>query len=256
MDAVLNKKGPIATITINREASYNALNQHVLGQLKAVFKELESDSDVMCAIITGAGQKAFVAGADIHEIKNAGPGRVAVIREGLNVFSKISHSSKVIIAAVNGYALGGGCELAMACDIRLASEKAKFALPEASLGLMPGYGGTQRLPRLVGVGKAKYMMFSGQMIDAAQALAFGLVEKVCKAETLMQEAEALARSLSKKGPLALKAIKQAINSGMDMPLAAAIEYEFEQYGKIAVSQDAEEGMNAFIEKREPVFKGA
>jgi enoyl-CoA hydratase len=161
----------------------------------------------------------------------------------------------VVIAAVNGYALGGGCELALACDIRIASENARFGFPEVKLGLMAGYGGTQLLTRLIGTGRAKYVMFSGEMITAHEAYQFGLVEKVCSSETLMEEVNTLARKISTNGPFALKACKRAINGGTVLPLDDALKLELEEYGKVAHSSDAEEGINAFLEKKTPIFQG-
>jgi enoyl-CoA hydratase len=161
----------------------------------------------------------------------------------------------VVIAAVNGFALGGGCELALACDIRIASENARFGFPEVKLGLMPGYGGTQLLPRLTGTGKAKYVIFTGDMLTAAEAFQFGLVEKVCPSDRLMEETHTLARKIAANGPFAVRACKRAINKGMEVPLDSALRLELEEYDKVAHSKDAEEGIAAFLEKRTPTFKG-
>jgi enoyl-CoA hydratase len=196
-----------------------------------------------------------VAGADVKEIKEAGDKRTELIRNGQEIFSKIRNSSKVVIAAINGYALGGGCELAMACDIRIASENARFGFPEVKLGLMAGYGGTQLLPRLLGPGRAKYIMITGEMLTAAEAYQFGLVEKVCKSEDLMEEVKALAKKIITNGPFAIKACKRAISRGMNLPLDDALRLELEEYSKVAHSKDAEEGIAAFLEKRKPTFKG-
>lgn len=252
---IFKKEGPIAYITINRKEALNALNNSIMQDISEIFDELENDYNIVAVVITGAGEKAFIAGADVREIKEAGKSRTAFITKGQHILSKIRTSSKVVIAAVNGYALGGGCEFALACDIRIASETAKFGLPEATLGVMAGYGGTQLLTRLVGPGKAKYIMFSGTMISAHEAYQLGLVEKVCSKETLMDEVSMLAKKIAACGPLSLKGCKQAIDEGIELPLEEALKVELEIYDKVANSQDAEEGLSAFLEKRKPVFKG-
>ncbi len=249
------KEGQIAYIIINREKALNALNHTVMTKLEEIFSFLEHDDEVIVVIMTGAGRKVFVAGADIHEIKEAGDQRTELIKKGQEIFSKVRNSSKVVIAAVNGFALGGGCELALACDIRIASENARFGFPEAKLGLMAGYGGTQLLSRLIGTGRAKYLMFSGEMLTAAEAYEFRLVEKVCSPESLMEEVEKVARKIVSNGPFALKAYKRAINLGTELPLNHALKCELDEYDKVAHSIDAEEGITAFLEKRSPVFKG-
>jgi enoyl-CoA hydratase len=255
MDVVLNKHGPLAYLTINREKAYNALNSAIMERLEKIFLELEHDEEVMVVVITGAGQRAFVSGADVGEIKEAGDTRTNLIKKGQEVFSKIRNSSKVVIAAVNGYALGGGCELAMSCDIRIASDNAKFGLTEAKLGLMPGYGGTQLLPRLVGMGAAKYLIFSGEMITAEEAYRLGLVERVCSSETLMEEVDELAKKISSNGHFAVRACKRAINVGTQLSVDEALKLELAIYDKVARSPDAEEGIAAFLEKRAPTFMG-
>ena len=216
---------------------------------------MESDPEITVVVITGAGQKAFVAGADVKEIKEAGDERTNLITKGQNIFSEIRNSSKVVIAAVNGYALGGGCELAMACDIRIASENARFGFPEVKLGLMAGYGGTQLLPRLIGAGRAKYVMFTGETLTAPEAYQFGLVERVCNPESLAEEAKKTATTIAANGPFAIKACKRAIDLGKELPLDHALEIELEEYDKVAHSIDAEEGIAAFLEKRTPRFGG-
>lgn len=254
-EVIFNKEGTVAYITINREKALNALNHRVMTRLDQIFSELEDDEAVRVIVITGAGQKAFVAGADVKEIKEAGDKRTEVIRKGQEIFSKIRNSSKVVIAAINGFALGGGCELAMACDIRIASENAKLGFPETKLGLMPGYGGTQLLPRLIGIGRAKYVILTGEMITAVEAYQFGLVEKVYSSETMMDEVSKLAKKISSNGPSAVKACKRAINRGVDLPLDNALRLELDEYDRVAHSKDAEEGMAAFFDKRPPTFKG-
>ena len=255
MDVIFKVEDSIAYITINRERAYNALNNSIMERLGEIFVQLEDDSEVRVVIITGVGQKAFVAGADVKEIKDAMAKRPELIKKGQEIFSRIRRSSKVVIAAVNGYALGGGLELMLACDIRIASENAKFGLPEAKLGLMPGYGGTQLLPRLVGIGRAKYIMFTGNMISANDAYYFGLVEMVCRSENLMEEVNALAKKICSNGFLAVQACKRAIDAGAELAVDDALETELEEYSKVALSSDAEEGIIAFLEKREPVFTG-
>ena len=254
MDVTYKKEGALAFITINREKAYNALNRSVLGRIQEIFKVLEKDREVMVVIITGAGQKAFIAGADLKEIKNA-TNRPELIKEGKKAISSLRNSNKAVIAAINGYALGGGMELALSCDLRIASENAKFGFPEAGLGLIPGYGGTQLTPRLLGAGKAKYLMFTGDMISASEAYEMGLVEKVFKSEKLMEEVTEIAEKISTKGPLAIKAIKNAVKDGMHLSTDAAMEIELREYATVAHSEDADSGMHAFIEKKTPIFKG-
>lgn len=254
-DLLLRKEGAVAYVTINREKTLNALNQDIIISLEQIIDELEKDDEIIVIVITGAGKKAFVAGADIVEIKNAGKNRSEMIRRNQKVFSKIRNSTKIIIAAINGYALGGGLELALACDIRIASENARFGLPETRLGLMPGYGGTQLLARLVGTGRAKYMIFSGESITANEAYQFGLVEMVVEEEYLMEEAKKLAKRISQNGPFALKACKKAINQGIELTIDDALMLELEEYDRVSKSEDAEEGIFAFLEKRNPSFKG-
>jgi enoyl-CoA hydratase len=254
-DLIFKREGPIVTLTINREKALNALNQNVLSQIEKIFSELESEDEVIVVVITGAGNKAFAAGADVREIKEAGDKRTELISQGQRVLSKIRNSEKVVIAAVNGYALGGGFELALACDLRIASENARFGFPEVKLGLMPGYGGTQLLPRLAGVGKAKYLIFSGEMLTATEAYQFGLVERVVSSEALMEEVNTIAKKIASNGPFAIKACKRAINRGIECPLVDGLKIELEEYDRVSHSQDAEEGINSFLEKRTPTFKG-
>lgn len=253
---LLSKEDGIATLTINRPKALNALNSTVLDEMSAAFDDLAADDDVQVVIVTGSGEKAFVAGADITQMRpmNAGEGK-AFAEKGEGLFLKIDHFPKPVIAAVNGFALGGGCELAMACDIRLASEKAKIGQPEVNLGIIPGFGGTQRLPRLVGRGMAKLMIYTGDMIDAQEALRIGLVQKVTAPEELLGEAKAIAKRIMAKSPMAVRMAKLAINRGLEMDLDTAMQYEAFVFGTCFAGEDQEEGMGAFVEKRKPSFTG-
>lgn len=250
-------EGPLTIITINRERVRNALNQATIAEIQTALRAFEADSSQRVAIITGAGDRAFAAGADITEIRVL-PGADAARR-----FSEAAHDlglfmhqmAKPIIAAINGYALGGGLELAMSCDVRIAAETAMFGQPEINLGIIPGWGGTQRLPRLIGPSAARLLCMTGDMITAAEALRLGLVERVVPAASLMDEARTLAMKIASKAPLAIAAIKQAINRGLDMPLAEGCMYEAALFGAVAATDDAKEGTSAFLEKRQPTWKG-
>lgn len=245
----------IALITMNRPEAMNALNMTTLGELESVLGIVEKDPAIKVVIITGAG-KAFVAGADIAMNKDltAVEGRKVSIR-GHQIFSKIESLGKPVIAGINGYALGGGCELAMACDIRVASERAKFGQPEVNLGIIPGWGGTQRLPRFIGKGRAKYYAMTAEMFSAAEAYQFGLVAKVVAAEELLPAVKHLASILMSKGPVAVGLVKSAINNGLKMDLDSALAYEVETYTTSFSCEDRIEGMTAFLEKRQPNFLG-
>ncbi|GHU50083.1 crotonase [Clostridia bacterium] len=243
----------IAIVTINRPESMNALNSDVLDELGDVFSGINRNENVGIAILTGAG-KAFVAGADIalmSKLSMAG-GRALIIK-GQRVMEIIENIDKPVIAAINGFALGGGCELAMACDIRLASEKAKFGQPEVGLGILPGFGGSQRLPRLVGMGMAKHLIFSAEVIDAQEAYRIGLVERVYPADTLIEEAEKLAKLIMSKSPLGVKMAKLAINKGVNLDLNSGVAFEAEAFAVAFGSEDRTEGMKAFLEKRPAQF---
>ncbi len=248
------KKNNIAYVTIDRPKAMNALNNDVLDELFTAFYEISKDDDVRAAILTGEG-KAFVAGADIAAMHamNANEGRAMMIR-GHNVMNLIETIEKPVIAAVNGFALGGGCELAMACDIRIASEKAKFGQPEVGLGIIPGFGGTQRLPRLIGKGMAKKLIFTGEIINGSTAKEIGLVEEVVPAEELMDAAEKLAANIIKNAPIAVGSAKTAINVGYDLDMKTASSFEIETFTAPFSSEDKTEGMGAFLEKREAKFK--
>lgn len=246
----------IGIVTINRPKALNALNKEVLVNLGKIMDEVAADSSVKVVIITGSGEKSFVAGADITEMQplTAVEGR-EFGRLGQAVNSKIEKLPQPVIAAVNGFALGGGCELAMACDIRIASENAKFGQPEVSLGIPPGFGGTQRLPRLVGKGRAKELLFTGDMIDATEAYRVGLVNKVVAPADLMDIARAMAQKITAKAPIAVQLCKVAVNEGLEMGLESGVSYEAEVFGLCFATEDQKEGMKAFTEKRKPSFVG-
>jgi enoyl-CoA hydratase len=247
-------KDGLAFVTANRPEALNALNTALLAELDDVFSRIDAEAAVRAVILTGAG-KAFVAGADIAQMKDLSTAESReMMKKGQRVMERIENVDKPVIAAVNGFALGGGCELAMACDIRFASDKAKFGQPEVNLGIMPAFGGTQRLPRLVGKGTAKYLIFGAEMIDAAEALRIGLVQKVFPAETLLAETERYARLLISKSPIGLKMAKRAVNAGINLDLPSGVAFELEAYVSVAASEDRREGMTAFLEKRPAQFK--
>jgi enoyl-CoA hydratase len=257
MNVKITKQDAVLVLTINRPKALNALNLETLEALKAGLKQAQTDHDVRVIVITGEGDKSFVAGADIKgftAITDPAQGE-AFAREGQAIFSMLAEIPKPVIAAVNGYALGGGCELAMACDIRFASEKARFGLPEVTLGILPGYGGTQRLPRLIGKGMALYMAMSGEMISAEEAKQLGLVEKVFAPEALMEETFNFAKKLINLPPLSLAAIKESVHKGTDQTLEEGLALEAQQFGKLIITKDAKEGVAAFIEKRPAKFTG-
>lgn len=247
-------KDQIAFVTIDRPKALNALNEDVLKELYDAFSKFECDDAARVAILTGDG-KAFVAGADIAAMSkmNALEGRNMMIL-GHKLMNYMEAIEKPIIAAVNGFALGGGCELSMACDFRLASTKAKFGQPEVGLGIIPGFGGTQRLPRLVGKGMAKYLTMTAEIIGADEAMRIGLCEKVCEPEALMDEAVKVAQTIISKAPIAVGAAKVAINNGYDMDLKSASRFEIETFTAAFGSDDKTEGMAAFLEKREAKFE--
>jgi enoyl-CoA hydratase len=241
-------KEPIAIITINRPQALNALNSAVLDELQQALDSI--DHNIWCVIITGAGEKSFVAGADIGEMSSLTKEEAAAFsRKGNKVFRSIETFHRPVIAAVNGFALGGGCELAMSCDIRLCSENAVFGQPEVGLGITPGFGGTQRLARLVGPGMAKQMIFTGRNIKADEAYRIGLVNAVYPAEELMEAAEKMALSIAKNAPIAVRNSKKAINDGLDVDMDTALVIEEKMFGDCFESDDQKEGMTAFLEKR-------
>ncbi len=253
---IVEKKENIAIVTINRPKVLNALNATVIDELERCFKELQQDPEVGAVILTGAGDKAFVAGADITGLVELNPLEGKRFAErGQAVFNLIENLGKPVIAAINGYALGGGCELAMACTIRIASEKAKLGQPEVNLGIIPGYGGTQRLPRLIGKGRAMELILTGRMVDAQEAYQIGLVNKVVPHDKLMDEAIEMAKTILSKGPLAVKYAMEAVNRGLEVSLEEGLRIEADLFGICCATEDKVEGTKAFLEKRKPNFQG-
>ncbi len=254
---LVERKENYAVITLNRPKVLNALNQALMAELDAALDELTADESVRAVVLTGAGERAFAAGADIGEFNALPSASVAAefSLRGQAVTNKIERLPKPVVAAVNGFALGGGCELAMACDICIAADTARLGQAEINLGITPGYGGTQRLPRLVGKGAAKLLCLTGDHITADEALRIGLVDRVVPAADLLAEAEALAAKLAGKAPVVMAAIKQAINVGTEGTLADGLAFEAAQFGLVFDTQDRVEGVNAFLEKRRPMWQG-
>lgn len=251
----VEQKGKVLIVTISREKALNALNCETVSELMELFRAYWSDATIGCVIITGAG-KAFVAGADITEIAGLNATRGAIYSaDGLKMMRTISNFPKPVIAAINGFALGGGSELALACDIRLASEKAKIGQPEVNLGIIPGFGGTQRLPRLVGRGKAMQMILTGSMINAQEAYRIGYVDEVYPPDELMDKALEMAELICSKPPISILLAKECIGRGLDMPLANGCDFERTNFGQTCATSDKNEGCAAFIEKRTAVFTG-
>lgn len=247
----------LAIVTINRPDSLNALNSTVLRELSMSIEHLSMAADVGAIILTGAGDRAFVAGADIKEMAGLSALEMRTFSEsGRRLGDAMAACNKPILAAVNGFALGGGCELALACDIRIASDRAKFGQPEVNIGIIPGFGGSQRLPRLVGMGWAAEMIFSGDAIDAATAERIGLVNRVVPVDRLLEEAKALARKILDKSPSAIALAKACLRASMDMPLSAGLDFETSAFGVVGSTRDKAEGMRAFIEKRKPAWTGS
>ena len=239
----------IGILTLSRQEALNALNSHILTELEAALDGIDT-GNIRCLILTGQGKKAFAAGADIGEMCSLSPQEAEKFgKKGNAVFRKIENFPIPVVAAVNGFALGGGCELAMCCDIRICSENAVFGQPEVGLGIIPGFGGTQRLPRLVGLSAAKQMLYTGQNIDAEEALRIGLVSMVCPAELLMEKALYLADKICKNAPIAVKNCKKAINQGIECEIDQGVAVESRLFGSCFASQDQKEGMTAFLEKR-------
>jgi len=251
---VIEKNEGVCTVKINNPQSLNALNAQVLSELEYAFDMIRDEDDVRVVVLTGEG-KAFVAGADIAYMRELNASQAKKFSEdGSRVFRKIETLNKVVIAAVNGFALGGGCELAMACDIRIASVKAKFGQPEVGLGIIPGFSGTQRLARLVGLGRAKELIFSGGHINAEEAYRIGLVNKVTEAEELMEETYKMADKIKSNSTAAVVCSKECINRGTETDIETGIAYESNVFGLCFAFEDQKEGMSAFLEKRKPEFK--
>ena len=245
----------VATITIDRPEKRNALNGQVRAELMEALDVLEPDDDVRVVIITGAGDNAFVAGADIGEFAERTPLEQRRAMEGRRAFTAVATFPKPVIASINGYALGGGCELAMACDLRIAARGARLGQPEVNLGILPGGGGTQRLPRLVGLGRAMRLILTGELITAEEAHTIGLVDVLVDDDQLADRTRQLAASIAKHSPVALKLIKEAVRASAEMPLSAGLELERELFVTAFASEDRTEGVQAFLEKRDPDFKG-
>jgi len=253
---LLSEQEGIATVTINRPEKLNALNEEVIARLTKVFEECRDAASTRAVILTGAGDRAFVAGADISVLSALDP-RTAkeTAQRGQRLTLLMESIGKPVIAAINGFAFGGGLELAMACTVRLAAEGAKMGQPEVKLGLLAGYGGTQRLPRLVGKGRALELLLTGEPIDAAEAHRIGLINRVVKREALLDECRALAKKILAVGPVGVRLTIDAVNRGLDVGLAQGLEVEAEAFGKIASTADMKEGTAAFLEKRAPKFTG-
>ncbi len=246
----------VTVITLNRPKVLNALNAAMLGELRQAMEAAAVDATVRAIVLTGSGDKSFVAGADINELAVQTPvGGRDHARHGQSIFDRIERLGKPVIAAVNGFALGGGCELAMSCTMRIAADTAKFGQPEINLGLIPGYAGSQRLPRLVGRGRAQELLLTGDMIDAQEAFRIGLVNRVVPAASLIDESKKLARALAAKAPVAVRYILDAVASGLDMPFPEAEDHEATLFGLVSTTDDMREGTTAFLEKRKAQFKG-
>ena len=251
----VEKEGDIAIVTLNRPPM-NPLNEKLFGELKAAIEELDKDNDIGVILITGAGDKAFSAGADVKDMLGRDTMEAMAFPEkAREAFLAIENCGKAVIAVINGFAFGGGCELSLSCDFRIASEDAKIGQPEINLAIVPGGGGTQRLPRLIGLSKAKMLLFTGDIISAQQAKEMGLVDMVFPKDRLMEEAKKFAKKIASKPKLALRLIKQAVNQGFDMDLLSGLKYETECFTVSYFSEDGQEGLKAFVEKREPKYKG-
>jgi enoyl-CoA hydratase len=252
---ILEIEEPVAVLSINRPKALNALSADVLNEIESALDQLEANENVRVLIVTGAGEKAFVAGADIGELKACdAQAAIKLAVRGQKLFCRFEASRLITIAAVNGFALGGGCELAMAMDIRLASDNALLGQPEVNLGIIPGYGGTQRLASLVGKGKALQMITSGDPLKAEDAKAVGLVQEVYPKEELIDQAKKMAGKIASKGPLAIAAAKRCVYTGLSVDTESGMSYEASQFGVVFATEDKDEGLGAFLEKRKPEFK--
>jgi len=253
---LFEKKNSTAYVTVNRPKVLNALNMATMEELRAAFTDIKNDSNIRVAIMTGSGEKAFIAGADIGELaKHDAVSGKEYTHRGQSVLDLIENLGKPVIACINGFALGGGCEIAMACTMRLASENAKLGQPEVKLGIIPGYGGTQRLPRLVGKGLAMQLVLAGEMITAQEACRIGLVNEVTAPADLLPRAEAIAHKIAANAPLAVQYAMEAVNKGLEMTLPDGLYLEAVLFGVACATEDKREGTTAFLEKRPPQFKG-
>jgi len=253
---LVEKSPPVAVVTVNRPEKLNALNAAAIADLSGAFDELGRDDEVRAVVLTGAGEKAFVAGADIKELARMTPaGAKDVSRRGQIMCDKIENLGKPVIAAVNGYALGGGCELALACTLRVSSDNAKIGLPEVTLGIIPGYAGTQRLPRVIGKGRALEMILTGEPVGAQRAYEMGLVNRVVPQAELLDTAKALAETIASRGPLAVAYATEAVHRGVESSFAEGCHLEASLFGLLAATDDMKEGMTAFLEKRKAGFHG-
>jgi len=252
----VEKSGAVAMVVMDRAKALNALNAAMFAELDAAFDELGNDDEIRVVLLSGAGERAFAAGADIRELDavGAGGGKEFALR-GQAVFRKIETLGKPVIACVRGFALGGGCELAMACTLRLAAEDARFGQPEVKLGVIPGYGGSQRLPRLVGRGAALKLLLTGAVIDAREAFRIGLVDEVVAAEDLMTRGEALAEEMAAQAPMAVAEVIRVVDEGLDLPLEKGLNMEAAAFGKLCDTGDKAEGTRAFLEKRNAEWGG-
>jgi enoyl-CoA hydratase len=247
----------IATITFNRPKALNALNDHLLSELSTALDDIDANADVRVLILTGAGEKSFVAGADITELATFNTLQAKLFaRKGQTIIGRLQALSIPVIAAVNGFALGGGSEMALACDFIYASENAVFGLPEIKLGIIPGFGGTQRLPRLIGINRAKEMIYTGKMVPADEAERIGMVNRIFSQENLMAETTKTAREIAERGRVSLRAAKQVINNGLNVDLVSGCQMEVDAFAICMASQDAKEGTSAFLEKRKATFNGS
>jgi enoyl-CoA hydratase len=253
---LVERESGVAVLTVQRPQRLNALDASTLDEIRQAVLDFQQDSSIRCVIVTGGGDKAFVAGADINEFAHLTPegGRQRALR-GQRVFDLIEHLGKPVIAAVNGFALGGGCELAMACTLRVAADTARFGQPEINLGLIPGFAGTQRLARLVGKSKAMELILTGNPISASEALEIGLISRVVPAADLTSHTRALAAELAMKPPIALRYAMEAVNKGLEMPFAEACDLEAALFGMVTATEDMKEGTAAFLQKRKAEFKG-
>ena len=253
---IFEEKEGVATLTFNRPKALNALNGALLDELCGLLDETRENEAVQVLVLTGAGDKAFVAGADISELATFSPlqGKLFA-QKGQDAINRLQQLPIPVIAAVNGFALGGGSEIALAADFIYASENARFGLPEITLGIIPGFGGTQRLPRVVGAARAKELIFTGKMIGAEEAYGMGMVNRVCPHETLMEETLKTAGSIAAMGRVALRAAKESVNNGLNADLTTGIRYELDAFALCMASSDAKEGTKAFLEKRKPTFSG-